>query len=102
MKTMKNLAGLWIVLCLVWVGTLTGIGGQTCCVTAKAKGKDCDHKCCIDARKAGKTCEKCQKEATCCDKAIALGKECAHKCCIEATKAGKVCEKCNKPAPKQQ
>ena len=67
----------------------------SCCVKAKAKGKDCSHPCCVDAHKDGKTCAKCQADASCCDKAIAAGKACEHKCCVEATKDGKVCEKCN-------
>lgn len=73
------------------------MAGESCCVKAKAKGKDCEHKCCVEAHKAGKTCEKCQAEATCCDKAIAAGKTCDHKCCIAAAKEGKVCKKCNSP-----
>jgi len=68
----------------------------SCCVKAKAAGKDCEHKCCVDAHKSHKACEKCQAEASCCDKAIAEGKECAHKCCVDATKNKKICEKCNK------
>lgn len=100
MKIMKSLASLLVALALIW-GTSAALGAQSCCVAAKAKGKDCDHTCCVEAHNAKKTCEKCQKEATCCDKAIALGKACAHKCCVDALKAGKVCEACNKPAPKK-
>lgn len=71
---------------------------ESCCVKAKAKGKDCEHPCCVKAHKDGKLCEKCQPDANnCCDKAIAKGKECTHKCCADAKKDGKVCEKCNPP-----
>ncbi len=69
---------------------------ESCCVKAKATGKDCSHKCCVEARDAEKTCEKCQKDASCCDKAIAKKKDCTHACCKEATKEKKVCQKCNK------
>jgi hypothetical protein len=78
------------------------LAGQSCCVQAKAKGKDCTHACCVEARKAEKTCEKCQKEASCCDKAIAKGKDCSHPCCVEAAKEKKICEKCNAPAKKKE
>lgn len=71
------------------------VHGQSCCVKAKAQGKDCDHKCCVEARKGKKTCDGCQKDASCCDKAIAQGKACEHKCCVDAAKEKKVCEKCN-------
>ena len=73
----------------------TGAMAESCCVKAKAAGKDCEHKCCVAARGEKKTCDKCQAEATCCDKAIAAGKACEHKCCADATKEKKVCEKCN-------
>jgi len=73
----------------------TGAMAESCCVKAKAAGKDCEHKCCVAARGEKKTCDKCQAEPTCCDKAIAAGKACEHKCCAEATKDKKVCEKCN-------
>jgi hypothetical protein len=73
----------------------TGAMAESCCVKAKAAGKDCEHKCCVAARAEKKTCDKCQAEPTCCDKAIAAGKACEHKCCAEATKDKKVCEKCN-------
>ena len=73
----------------------SGAMAESCCVKAKAAGKDCEHKCCVTAHKDGKTCEKCQAEATCCDKAIAAGKACEHKCCADALKDKKVCEKCN-------
>jgi hypothetical protein len=73
---------------------------ESCCVKAKVKGKECDHKCCVTAHKDAKTCEKCQAEASCCDKAIAAGKACEHKCCATALKDAKVCEKCNPPAKK--
>ncbi len=69
---------------------------ESCCVKAKAAGKECDHKCCVEAHKNKKSCDKCQADASCCDKAIAQGKECDHKCCKEAAKAKKVCESCNK------
>src|SRR5882762_2638283 len=78
------------------------LAGQSCCVKAKAKGKECDHECCVKAHKEHKLCEKCQKDASCCDKAIAQGKECTHKCCEEATKEHKVCEKCNKKEEKKE
>ena len=82
--------------------TTSAFAAQSCCVKAKAKGKDCSHQCCVDAKKDGKTCEKCQKEASCCDKAIAKGKDCSHQCCIDAAKEKKVCEKCNKAEKKEK
>ena len=100
MKSVKSLAGLSCAVALMFAASSL-FAGQSCCVTAKAKGKDCEHKCCVDARKEKKTCEKCQKDATCCDKAIAAAKECEHKCCIEAAKEKKVCEKCNKKEEKK-
>lgn len=100
MKILKSLAG-WLVVLALMLGTANALGGQSCCVKSKSKGKDCDHKCCVEARKERKTCEKCQKEASCCDKAIAQGKDCAHKCCVEASKSGKVCESCNKAEAKK-
>jgi hypothetical protein len=80
---------------------------QSCCVKAKAKGKDCDHPCCVKAHADHKTCPKCQAEPSCCDKAIAAGKTCEHKCCVAAAKEKKVCLKCNatkedKPAQKKK
>jgi len=69
---------------------------ESCCVKAKVKGKDCDHKCCVSARKESKTCDKCQTDASCCDKAIAKGKDCSHPCCVAAAKDKKTCDKCNK------
>lgn len=73
----------------------SGAMAASCCVKAKAAGKDCEHKCCVTAHADKKTCDKCQAEASCCDKAIAAGKACEHKCCAAATKEKKVCEKCN-------
>ncbi len=80
----------------------TVFAGQSCCVKAKAKGKECEHECCIKAHKAHKLCERCQKDVNnCCDKAIAQGTECPHSCCKEAAKEHKICEKCNKPDEKK-
>jgi hypothetical protein len=73
----------------------SGAMAESCCVKAKAGGKDCQHKCCVSARADKKTCEKCQADASCCDKAIASGKTCSHPCCVTAAKDKKVCEKCN-------
>lgn len=73
----------------------SGALAQSCCVKAKANGKDCDHKCCVSARADKKTCDKCQPEPSCCDKAIAAGKACSHPCCVTASKDKQVCEKCN-------
>lgn len=84
------------------LSTSGAMAGESCCVKAKAKGKDCSHPCCVEAHKAGKTCEKCQADASCCDKAIAKGKDCSHPCCVAAVKAGKVCEKCNKKEAKKE
>src|SRR6266498_2557199 len=70
MKLAKTVTGLAFAVALM-VGASTVLAGQSCCVKAKAAGKDCSHQCCIDAHKEKKTCEKCQKEASCCDKAIA-------------------------------
>ncbi|MFN0060285.1 MAG: c-type cytochrome domain-containing protein [Planctomycetota bacterium] len=33
----------------------------TCCATAKAAGKTCEHPCCVEATAQGKTCERCAK-----------------------------------------
>src|SRR5207302_10721121 len=70
MKLPKTLAGLAFAVALM-VGSSALLAGQSCCVKAKAKGKECDHECCVKAHKEHKLCEKCQKEASCCDKAIA-------------------------------
>src|SRR6266542_7059281 len=94
MKLLKPLTGFAIALAVL-VTASTTFAAQSCCVKAKAKGKECDHECCIKAHKEHKLCDKCQKEATCCDKAIAQGKECSHPCCKEAVKEHKICEKCN-------
>lgn len=101
MKFTKSLTGLAVAVALM-VGASAVFAGQSCCVKAKAAGKDCDHKCCVDARKEKKTCEKCQKEASCCDKAIAQAKDCAHKCCADAAKEKKICEKCNPKEEKKE
>ena len=102
MKVKKSFAGLAFALALM-VGASGVLAGQSCCVKAKAKGKECEHACCVKAHKEHKLCEKCQKDANnCCDKAIAQGKECSHQCCKEATKEHKVCEKCNKPEAKKE
>lgn len=69
--------------------------GQSCCVKAKAQGKNCEHACCTKAHADHKSCAKCQGDPSCCDKAIAAGKDCAHPCCVEAAKEKKVCAKCN-------
>jgi len=101
MKLSKTLTGLAVAVALM-VGAGAVVAGQSCCVKAKAKGKECDHKCCAEAHKEHKLCEKCQKEASCCDKAIAAGKECAHKCCTDSAKEHKVCDKCNKAEEKKE
>ena len=101
MKLSKTLTSLAFGLALM-VGASAVVAGQSCCVKAKAKGKECDHKCCVDAHKDKKLCEKCQKEASCCDKAIAAAKECSHKCCTDSAKEHKVCDKCNKPEEKKE
>jgi len=93
MKSMKSLTAIAFAVAL-FVGS-SSVMAESCCVKAKAGGKDCDHKCCVEAHKDKKTCSKCQTDATCCDKAIASGKACAHKCCVAATKESKTCEKCN-------
>ena len=101
MKVVKSLTGLALGVALLF-GAGSVLAGQSCCVVAKAKGKDCEHKCCTDAHKDKKLCEKCQgkeKDASCCDKAIALAKECSHKCCADALKEKKICDKCN---PKEE
>jgi|SRR5438876_5842265 len=101
MKLNNTLTGLAFAVALM-VASGAALAGQSCCVKAKAAGKECDHKCCVAAHKEKKTCEKCQKDASCCDKAIAKAKECEHKCCAEAAKEHKVCEKCNKPEEKKE
>ena len=101
MKLSKTLTGLAFAVVLMVSGS-TLLAGQSCCVKAKAKGKECDHECCVKAHKEHKLCEKCQKEASCCDKAIAQAKECSHQCCKEATKEHKICEKCNKKEEKKE
>ena len=101
MKVIKTLTELTFAVALM-LGTSTALASQSCCVKAKAKGKECDHECCVKAHKAHKLCEKCQKEATCCDKAIAQGKECSHPCCKEAVKEHKICEKCNTSEEKKK
>ena len=101
MKLTKALGGFAIAVAFM-LGTGTALASQSCCVKAKAQGKDCDHECCIKAHKEHKLCEKCQKDVNnCCDKAIAQGKECSHVCCKEAAKEHKICEKCNKPDEKK-
>lgn len=84
---------------------------DSCCATAKAGGKDCDHPCCVEARNAGKVCEKCnpngaaQKNVakkfdkdSCCDKAQLAARACDHPCCVEAAKNGQICKQCNPQA----
>lgn len=93
---MKAIKSLVVVIACLLIPALAG-AGQSCCVKAKAAGKDCEHKCCVTAHKEKKACDKCQAEASCCDKAIAAAKACDHKCCVAATKEKKVCEKCNAP-----
>lgn len=101
MKLKKTL-GLFSLLITLSFGGSVALAGQSCCVKAKAKGKECDHECCIKAHKEQKLCEKCQKDPdNCCDKAIAKGKDCPHACCKEAAKEHKICEKCNKPDEKK-
>ena len=102
MKVTKSFTGLAFALALM-VGASGVLAGQSCCVKAKAKGKECDHECCVKAHKEHKLCDKCQKDPNnCCDKAIAQGKECPHSCCKEAGKEHKICEKCNKPDEKKE
>jgi len=97
MKQSKTLTGCSFALA-VFMSVNTALAGQSCCVRAKAKGKECDHECCVKAHREHKLCEKCQKDTNnCCDRAIAQGKECPHSCCKEAAKEHKICEKCNKP-----
>jgi len=92
---MKSVKSLGVLLLVAGLFLGTAWADPSCCVKAKAGGKDCDRSCCVEAHKNKKTCEKCQKDPSCCDKAIAQGKACAHKCCAEAAKEKKVCEKCN-------
>lgn len=98
MKLNRTLTGLACAVAVMFAASSV-FAAQSCCVKAKAAGKECEHKCCVEAHKAKKTCEKCQKEASCCDKAIAQGKDCEHKCCKDAAKEKKICEKCN---PKEE
>src|SRR6266550_7083465 len=102
MKLSRTFAG-FAFAAAVLVGFSAALADQSCCVKAKAKGKECDHECCVKAHKERKLCAKCQKDANnCCDKAIAQGKECPHSCCKEAAKEHKICEKCNKPDEKKE
>src|ERR1043166_2177812 len=102
MMLKKTFAGLAIALAIT-LSAGTSLAGQSCCVKAKAKGKECQHECCIKAHKEHKLCQKCQKDPNnCCDKAIALGKDCPHSCCKEAAKEHKICEKCNKPDARKE
>jgi hypothetical protein len=94
MKLIKSLTTVVAGLVLL-AGLNLAMAAQSCCVKAKAGGKDCSHKCCVEAVKNKKTCDKCQASPSCCDKAIAEGKACAHQCCVDATKKKEVCEKCN-------
>ena len=80
----------------------------SCCATAKAEGKACEHPCCVEAAAAGTICAKCNPKAgapkltfdegSCCATAQAEGKACEHPCCVEAAAAGTVCAKCNPKA----
>jgi|GEM_PF-301150 len=97
MKTSRILTTVLLAAALA-CGAWSAWAAQSCCVQAKAKGKDCAHACCVEARKAEKLCEKCQKQPSCCDKAIAKGKTCSHPCCVDAAKDKKLCEKCNPPS----
>ena len=93
---MKSIKTLTVMACAAafLLGT-SGAMAESCCVKAKAAGKDCEHKCCVATRKDGKTCEKCQPDPTCCDKAIAARKAYEPKCYADTLKEKKVCEKCN-------
>jgi hypothetical protein len=95
MKAIKLLVG--VACALVFLASGPAAFAESCCVKAKAAGKDCTMDCCVAAHKDKKACDKCQADASCCDKAIAKGEACAHPCCADAAKAGKVCEKCNPP-----
>jgi hypothetical protein len=101
MKAIKPLSVIIATFVAICLSASVALADQSCCVKAKAKGKECTHPCCVAAHKEGKTCEKCQKDPSCCDKAIAAGKDCDHPCCVEAAKAKKICEKCNPPAKKK-
>jgi hypothetical protein len=93
MKLMKRFT---VALCAAaFLLSTSGAMAESCCVKAKAKGKDCEHPCCVKAHADHKTCDKCQADPTCCDKAIAAGKDCTHPCCVDAAKEKKVCKKCN-------
>jgi len=99
---MKFIKTLTVAVCAAaFLLSTSGAMAESCCVKAKAAGKDCDHKCCVTARADKKTCDKCQTDATCCDKAIAAAKACSHPCCVTATKEKKVCEKCNPEKKKE-
>lgn len=100
MKAMKSLLG--VACALAFLVSAQAALAESCCVKAKAAGKDCTMDCCVAAHKDKKTCEKCEADPTCCDKAIAKGEGCHHPCCVEATKAGKVCEKCNAPKKEKE
>ena len=56
MNSKITLAGLAVAFLL---GASSAWAGQSCCVKAKAKGKECEHECCIKAHKAGKSCHHC-------------------------------------------
>jgi len=93
---MKFIKTLTVTVCAAaFLLSTSGAMAESCCVKAKAGGKDCQHPCCVAAHKDKKACEKCQADASCCDKAIAAAKACSHPCCVTATKDKKVCEKCN-------
>jgi len=93
---MKFIKKFIVMVCAVaFLAGTNGALAASCCVKAKAKGKDCEHPCCVSAHKDGKLCTKCEEDPSCCDKAIAAGKACSHPCCVAAAKEKKVCEKCN-------
>jgi len=84
---------------------------DSCCATAKAGGKECDHPCCIEAKTGGKVCGKCNPKGAaqqnvaanytpggCCDAAAKAEKACEHPCCVEAAKSGLLCTACNAKA----
>jgi mono/diheme cytochrome c family protein len=86
----------------------------SCCATAHAEGKACEHECCVAATAAGKICEKCNPTGaaklalvakfdaeSCCATAQAAGKDCDHPCCVEAAGKGEVCLKCNPGAAEE-
>ena len=94
MKLIKSLTSL-VAAAVLLASVSFATAGQSCCVKAKAKGKDCNHPCCVEAVKAAEPCKKCQAKASCCDQAIAKKKDCAHACCKEAAAKKEVCTKCN-------